>query len=252
MIAGHINISIKMATKVTKTTTTTEDPEVLQRARGFWEKYSRPIIIAGSVIILAIAGWYGYRELIVKPKEKKANELIYAAESIFDKMATVNGFSRDSAAIVINGSKELGVTGVLKISSEYSGTKSADRAEYIAGATYLHIKEFNKAIEHLKKFDGNGAHQVKSKAYIMLGHAYAELNKTEDALSNYKKAARVNAKDDITTADALFIAASYADASGNKSEAISLYNELKKDHPLYVSVKSGDVDKYLARLGILK
>jgi tetratricopeptide (TPR) repeat protein len=235
-----------------KVTTTTTDTEVLQRARGFWENNSRPIIIAGSVIILLIAGWYGYKEFIKKPKEKEANEAIFPAESLFDKMASTTGFNKDSSIIVLNGNKELGITGVLKVASEFSGTKAGNRAEYIAGATYLHLKEFPKAIDFLKEFDADGAHQVKSKAYLMLGHAYAEQNKTGDALDYYKKAASVNKKDEALTADALFVAASYADAIGKREEAIDLYTELKDNHPTYSSVRSGDVDKYLARLGILK
>jgi tetratricopeptide (TPR) repeat protein len=235
-----------------KVTTTTENTEIVHRARGFWEKNSRPIIIAGSVIILLIAGWYGYQEFIKKPKEKKANEAIFAAESLFDKMASQAGFNKDSSIIVLNGSKEMDVTGVLKVIKDYGGTDAGNRAEYIAGATYLHLKEFPKAIEHLKEFDANSAYQVKSKAYIMLGHAYAEQNKTDDALDYYKKAAAVNTKDESTTGDALFLAASYADASGKKKEAVDLYTELKNDYPNYLSVKSGDVDKYLARLGIFK
>ena len=234
------------------TTTTTDDSEIVHRARGFWENYSRPITIIGSIIIIAIAGWYGYKEYIVKPKEKKANEAIFAAESLFDKMASTAGFNKDSSVLVLNGSREMDITGVIKVINDYGGTKSANRAKYIAGATYLHLKDFPKAIQYLKDFDDDGAHQVKSKAYIMMGHAYAEQNKTDEALDSYKKAASVNTKDEGLSADALFLAASYAEANGKKQEAIDLYTKLKNNYPTYVSVKSGDVDKYLAKLGILK
>lgn len=235
-----------------KIITTTEDTEVVTRARGFWEDYSRPIIIFGTVIILSIAGWYAYQQFIKQPKEKKANEMIFAAESLFDKMASTTGFNKDSSILILNGSKEMDITGVLKVIKDFGGTKAGDRAEFIAGATYLNMKEFSKAIEHLKEFDANGAYQVKSKAYMLLGHAYAEQNKTDEALNNYKKAADVNTKDDAITADALYMAASYAEAVSKNSEAIELFNKLKSAYPAYNAVKSGDVDKYLARLGILK
>lgn len=234
-----------------KVIATTEN-EIVTRGRGFWENYSRAIIIAGSLIILLIAGWYGYKEFILKPKEKKANEAIFQAESLFDKMASSNGFNKDTSIFVLNGNRDMNVTGVIKVIRDYGGTKAGNRANYIAGATYLHLKEFPKAIKYLEEFDAEGAYQVKSKAYIMLGHAYAEQNKTADALEHYKKAAGVNTKDEGITADALFMAASYADAINNKKEAIDLYSRLKTDYPAYVSVKSGDIDKYLARLGILK
>ncbi len=110
----------------TKTTTTkhSENIDTVERARSFWEKYNRPIIIGGSIIILAIAAWYGYREFILEPKEKKANEMMFAAESLFEKMATTTGFTRDSSIFILNGNKDMDVTGVIKVIKDYSGTKA--------------------------------------------------------------------------------------------------------------------------------
>lgn len=222
-------------------------------SKNFWEKYSKPIIYIGGAFILAVGAWFGYRELIQKPKEIKANEMIFAAENLFDKMAT-SGFSKDSSVVVLNGGTlgEQNVTGVLKVISNYGGTGAGNRANYIAGATYLHLKEFDKAVRFLKDFDGNGASQVQSRAFLMIGHAYAEQNKTGEALEYYKKAANVNKKDEGITADALYMAASYADANGKAEDATQLFNELKNSFPLYNAVRSGEIDKYLARLGQLK
>lgn len=240
---------------VTDTTTSTDLDQTTtthHRPEGFWETYSKAIIVGGLVVIGLIAGWYAYQEFVKKPNEQKGNEMIFAAESLFDKMASVTGFNKDSSIFVLNGNSQAGITGVLKVIKEYGSTEAGNRARYIAGATYLHLKEFPKAVEHLKDFDADGAHQVESKAYLMLGHAYSEQNKTGEALTNYKKAADVNKKDDLTTADALLIAASYADAINKKEDAVDLYTRLKNDHPTSAAVKSGDVDKYLARLGIFK
>jgi len=244
-----------MAEKNIVTTTTTDTDQTkttLHRSDGFWEKYSKTIMAVGLGVIVSIAGWYAYQEFIKKPNERKANEMIFAAESLFDKMASATGFNKDSSIFVLNGNKEAGITGVLEVIKEYGSTEAGNRAKYIAGATYLHLKEFPKAIKNLKDFDAGGAHQVESKAYLMLGHAYSEQNKTGEALDYYKKAANVNKKDDLTTADALYVAASYADATDKKEEAIDLYTRLKNDHPNATPVKSGDVDKYLAKLGNFK
>lgn len=228
-----------------------ESRDVSEIAQGFWANYSKPIIYVGTAIILVIGGWFAYKQFVKLPQEKKANESIFMAENIFDKMAS-GGFNKDSAVIVLNGGVIEGtkVTGVLSVIKEYGGTAAGNRATFIAGATYLHIKEFDKAVKYLKDFNANGAHQIQSKAYILLGHAYAEQNKKEDALSYYKKAATLNEKDDVTTAEALLIAASYADAIDKKEDAISLYTKLRDNYPTNVSVRSGDVDKFLARLGV--
>lgn len=239
--------------KVVTTTTQTQTPDVLHKAKGFWDSYSKPIIYIGSALILAIVAWYGYQNFIMAPKEKKSSELIFPAEYLFDKMAST-GFNKDSVNIVLNGGNNSGmkVTGLLKIINNYNGTLASNRATYMAGASYLHIKEFDKAIKYLKQFDANGASQVESKAYLMLGHAYAEKKQTSNALNYYKKAGSVNEKDEIFSADALLIAAGYADATGKSRDAIELYQKLKDKYPTHTSVQNGEVDKYLARLGITK
>lgn len=238
---------------ITPTTTTTEATDVVTRAKGFWDKFSKPIIYIGSAIILIIGGWYAYQNFIVLPNEKKANEAIFHAENLFDKMASA-GFSKDSVSLVLNGGNNSGttITGILKVINQYGGTPAGNRARFIAGASYLHIKEFDKAIKYLKEFDGNGADQIQSKAYILLGHCYAEKKNTEDALNYYKKAATVNSKDESITPNALFLAASYAEVTGKSKEAIDLYKELKDKFPTNTSVTSGDVEKHLAVLGVFE
>jgi len=143
------------------------------------------------------------------------------------------------------------VTGLLKVISNFGGTNAANRAEYMTGAAYLQTGEFDKAIKHLKEFDANGAYQTDIKRDIMLGHAYAEQKKSDDALSYYKKAASVNEKDEAFTADALITAAGYAASLGKKQEAIDLYEKARDNYPAYPAVQSGEVDKYLASLGVV-
>jgi tetratricopeptide (TPR) repeat protein len=246
-------VKLKMMAEKRATTTVEETNLAVLRARSFWDKYSKPIIYAGSAIILIIAGWYGYLNFVKLPKEKKASEAIFPAETLFDKMASAS-FNKDSVNIVLNGGVNNGfpVTGLLKIINNYGGTNAGNRAKYMAGACYLHIKEYDKAIKYLKDFNDKGAYQVESRAYVLLGHAYAEKNNVNEALDYYKKAATVNEKDESITTDALMLAASYADAMGKSKEAIELYQKLKDKYPAYQSVKSGDVEKHLARLGILK
>ena len=220
--------------------------------RDFWTTYSKPVIYVGGALILLIGAWFGYRKLVKEPKEQKAAEMIFPAEFLFDKMA-VSGFNKDSVNIVLNGGMNDGmnITGILKIMNNYNGTDAANRATYMAGASYLHIKSFDKAIKYLKEFDSNGATQVDIKRNILLGHAYAELKKTDEALSAYKKAASINDKDEAFTADALIMAAAYAESVGKPKDAIELYQKAKDNYPATQAVQSGEVDKNLAKLGVL-
>lgn len=231
---------------------TAEKNEALEKAKGFWAKFSKPIIIVGSIIILFFGGFYIYKHFYKMPHDAEASEKIFAAERIFDKMATQTGFSKDSVNMVLNGDKANGVTGLLTILSKYDNTPSGNRAQYMTGACYLQLKDFDKAIKYLKEFDGNGADQIQSKAYIMLGHANAEKKKTDDALSYYKKAASVVTEDPNMAGEALFIAGMYAQSIGKTKDATDLFQEIKDKYPSSNRAMSGDADKYLARLGVTK
>ncbi len=221
--------------------------------KDFWSSYSKPIIYAGTAIILVLGAWFGYQKLVKEPKNLAASEAVFPAESLFDKMAAI-GFNKDSVNIVLNGGSNEGmkVTGLLSIMNKYSGTPAANRATYMTGAAYLQIGEFEKAIKYLKDFDANGATQIAIKANVMIGHAYAEQKKVDDALSYYKKAAAVNEKDDAYTADAILLAAGYAEANGKTKDAIALYEKARDNYAANPAVSNGDVEKHLAKLGVLK
>lgn len=235
-----------------KNAETTEAADVVERARGFWAAYSKRIIIVGSVIIAVLGGYLGYKHFISIPNENTANDLIFPAEKLFGTMASSSTYNKDTVNMVLNGDKANAVTGLLKVAGSYGGTKAGNRAQYMIGACYLQLKQFDKAIEHLKDFDANGATQIQSKAYILLGHAYSEQKKTDDALNYYKKAGSISGLDEGMAAEAMFIAGRYADAAGKSKEAIEIFQNLKDKYPANQHVSTGDVDKYLAYLGVTK
>ena len=225
---------------------------VVEKAKGFWAAYSKKIIIVGSVIIVLLGGYLGYKYFVQIPNEKEANDLVFPAEKLFGLMASSSSYNKDTVNMVLNGDKAAGVTGLLKIANSYGGTKSGNRAQYMIGACYLNLKQFDKAVKHLKDFDGNGATQVQSKAYILLGHAYAEQKKTDDALEYYKKAGNISDLDEGMASEALYMAGRYAEALGKAKDATGIFEKLKDKYPASQRVSSGDVDKYLASLGVTK
>ena len=237
---------------------TVEVNEAVERAKGFWAKFSKPIIYAGSAVILLVGGWYAYGFFIKAPKEQKASELIFPAEKLFGKMAAVSSFPKDTVGLVLNGGVVDGekITGLLSVISNYGGTASGNRAQYIVGAAYLQLKEFDKAIKYLKEFDGEGAEQIESAAFRMLGDAYAEQKKNDEALSYYKKAVDAAAsKDESTKFLSLSRAALFCDATGKTKEAIGFFQQIKDEiNPDFFRNNriDFDADKYLAKLGVLK
>lgn len=225
---------------------------VVAKAKGFWAAYGKKIMIVGSVVIVLLGGFIGYKKFIAEPKEREASDLIFPAEKLFGLVAGSSTYNKDTVNMILNGDKPNGVTGLLSIASKYGGTKSGNRAEYMIGACYLQLKQFDKAVKHLKEFDANDASQVQSKAYLLLGHAYAEQKKTDDALAYYKKAGSISGLDEAMATEAIYMAARYAEAMGKTKEAIELFQKLKDEYPASQRVGSGEVDKYLASLGVTK
>lgn len=210
---------------------------VIAKAKGFWEKYSKPLMIVSILLIVVVGGWYGYQHFVVKPKEEKAVEAMFRAEEYF---------RMDSLKLALNGDGQN--LGFEKIADKFSGTKTAELAKFYAGTCNLRLNNFDKAVKYLKDFSSS-SDLIQARAYKLLGDAYAEQGKNEEALSNYKKAGRHFAKDDANSPDYLFTAAYFADrVMKNKEEAISLYKELKEKFP--ASTQAVDADNYLAQLGV--
>lgn len=240
------------------TVETVEVNEALEKAKGFWAKFSKPVIYIGSAVIILIGGWYGYKNFVVLPKQQKASEMIFPAEKLFVSMTQSGSFTKDSVNVILNGGNLNGtvVNGLLKIISGYDGTPAANLAQYMTGACYLQLKEFDKATKYLKAFDGNGAGQIQSAAYRMLGDAYAEQKKNDEAYSSYKKAIdAASEKDESTRFQALSRAALFCNATGKNKEAIELFTQIKEEIStefLRGSNINFDADKYLAKLGVTK
>lgn len=236
-----------MADKEVQDKAQKKDVDVITRARGFWGKNSKPIIYISSAIILLAGGWLAYKYLVKLPKEEKANDAVFVVQKYFiDFSNAPDSLKTVKANIVLNG--DAGTPGALKFISKYDGTDAANLCHYYAGASYLFLKQFDKAITQLKDFSTD-ASQVKSRAYGMIGDSYSELKKNSDALDYYKKAAEVNEKDEFTSSEFLFRAGLFAETIGKKQEAIDLYKKIKTDYPL--TEKAANIDRYLARLGQL-
>ncbi len=210
---------------------------VIAKAKGFWDKYSKPLMIVSTLVILVIGGWYVYQNYFVKPKEAKAVEAMFRAEEYY---------RLDSVKLALNGDGQH--PGFVKIADQYSGTKAGKLASFYAGSCYLKLNEHEKAVKYLKKFDSE-SELVQARAYKLLGDAYADWGKNEDALSYYKKAGRHFEKDEANSAEYLFMAAYFADkVIKNTKEAIALYKEVKEKFPR--SQQAFDADNYLAQLGV--
>ncbi len=212
--------------------------DTLLKMQGFWQKFQKPVLIIVAAVVIIGGGWYGYNEYIQKPKEEKASDIMFNAQKYF---------SMDSSNLVLNGDGQN--KGVLYVINNFGGTKAANLAKYYAGVSYLKLGDFNNAVKFLKDFSTD-AKQIQLMAYGCLGDAYSELNKKDEAVENYKKAAATFEKDEANSAEYLFRAALLLETSGKTKEALDLYKDIKEKFPK--TEKGFQADKYIYRLSIEK
>jgi tetratricopeptide (TPR) repeat protein len=232
-----------MATEVKQKQVTGQTPDkqsdekVVDSARHFWERNSKFITYIGVGLVLIVGGWFVYSNYFVAPEEKKAEELIWRAQSYY---------KIDSFAKALNGDGQS--QGFLRVISRHGGTKAGNLAKFYAGSCYMELGDFNNAIKYLKDFSTDQP-ALKVRTNGLIGDAYSELGKKQEAIEYYTKAGSAWEGDDVNAPEYLFRAALLNQELGKNKEAIALLKQIKDKYP--GTPRSNDADKYLAKLGEL-
>jgi predicted negative regulator of RcsB-dependent stress response len=218
---------------------------VVERAKDFWERYNKPVMIICVVIILVGGGYLGYKKFYKEPREEKATDAIFRAEEYY-RNALMSQNPDSLIRLALNGGG--GFNGFLQIIKKYGGTDAANVAGFYAGDCYIMLNDNANAVKYLKDFS-TSSKLMQARAYKLLGDAYADQGRNKEAFDNYKKAAHHFPDDADNSSEYLFDAAYFAEkVLNNQKEAIELYKELKEK---YSNTAHGiEADKYLARLGV--
>ena len=230
--------SIDMQSTTAEVFNTLDD--TASKSEQWIEKNSKPLFYGLVIVIVLILGFLGYNKYVIEPQETAASNELSFPRKHFNEANTAAGSDIDSLL-------QLGLDGVdnkfgfLDISTEYNGTKAANIANYYAGVSYLKMKEYQKAIEYLSKFNSDDE-LLGPTALGAIGDAFADIDQAEDALDYYEKAA--NKKDnEFTTPLFLFKAGRTAMDLGQFSKAEKMFAKIKENYP---STDSGkDIDKYI-------
>jgi tetratricopeptide (TPR) repeat protein len=215
-----------------------DEKNPIAELQNVWDRYGKQASYVLLAVIVIVAGFFAYRNLVSEPNEKKATEAMFRAEQYY---------RLDSARLALNGDNIN--AGFIKVIARYGGTKAANLASFYAGSCYLKLGDYNNAIKYLKDFS-TPVQQLQERDYGLLGDAYSELNRKEEAAVQYKKAGTFFEKDELLSPEYLFRSGYLYESMGKTQDAIAMYRLIKEKYP--TSQRGADIDKYLARLGVIQ
>lgn len=213
------------------------------KSEAFFEKNKK--IISGAIIavIVIVAAVICYNQFIGGPRQEKASTALARGQEYFNADQFDKALNGDGA----------GYTGFVKIASDYGSTDAGNLANLYAGLCYANLGKWAEAEKSLDAFSSKGDQMISPAAEAALGDAYAHLNKLDDAVSAFKKAASMaDSKADDDTNNSLspvFLikAGEILESQNKKADALSIYQDVKKKYVNSMLVQSGEIDKYIER-----
>jgi tetratricopeptide (TPR) repeat protein len=226
----------KMAKKKAQHADNLEELEsALTRTEQFIEDNQKIITYVVGAVILVVAAYLGFNKFYLQPKEKEALSQMFMAVDYFEK---------DSFNLAVNGDGNY--LGFLDIIDDYGITKSANRAKYYTGISYLHLGQYEDALEYLNDFKTDDL-LLGPVTEGAKGDAYLELGQNDKALSQYKKAYQLT-DNELTTPVYMMKAANLLESMDELEDALTIYKNIKEKYPK--STEGTQADRYIARVEI--
>lgn len=209
------------------------------KTEAWLEKNQKKVLgIIGVIAAIVVIGLV-YQNFINTPKEKEAMNDMFQAQLYFEK--AVNGEDSDeNYSLALNGGD--GQFGFIDIMQNYNRTKAGNLANYYAGMSYLHTKDYKNAITYLDKFKSKDE-LLAPLATGAIGDAFVQLEQYKEALDYYEKAA--NMRDNVLITPVYLLKAGTIALELDKASLAKKYLEkLVEDYP-----NSKEAEKGLTYLG---
>jgi tetratricopeptide (TPR) repeat protein len=192
--------------------------------------------LIGLVVIVIVVGLGWLSKLYLGKRNDEAQSQMFQAERYLEL---------DSLKLALNGDGNY--LGFLDIAKNYKRTNSGNLARYSAGICYLHLGDYNNAIEFLNKYTKKDK-VIGSLAIGATGDAYVELGNLEKGASKYIEAADY-ARNSFNTPLFLMKAGELYELAGKLPEALKLYERIETQYP--ESTEGTTIEKYIARVKLL-
>lgn len=220
--------------------------ESLSKSEVFFEKYKKIIIIAVVAVILIIAGIALYKVYVSAPREDKASTELAKAQEYFNMEQFDKALNGDGT----------GFGGLTKIITDYGSTDAGNLANLYAGLCYANLNKWNEAVKFLDNYSPADDSMISPAAEAALGNAYAHINRLDKAVSCLKKAAKMadnslsEGINNSLSPTFLLQAGQILESQGKYTDALKLYQDIKKNYVNAAIVQNGDIDKYIERASL--
>ena len=213
--------------------------ETASKSEQWIEKNSKPLFYSLVGIVVIFLAFLSYNKYVVEPNELEASNELAFPRKYFDEAATAGSGIDSLLNLGLEGAD--GKYGFVDIASSYSGTDAGNLANYYAGASYLQMKQYDKAIEYLSKFDSDDE-MLGPVALGAIGDAFSDINQPEDAIEYYEKAANKK-ENEFTTPLFLYKAGQTAMSLKQYSKAEKLFTQIKTKYSK--SDQGKDIEKFI-------
>lgn len=199
----------------------------MDKAELFMDKNKKQLYYVLGAVLIVVGAFVAYRFWYIPGQEEEARNLAYY---------TFLNFEKDSLDKAVKGgekvrgaeNKTITTVGLQRIIDDYGSTKTGNVAKYELGCVYMRQGKFQQAIEQLEDFKSDDM-IISAIALGAIGDCNMELNKTEEAVKFYLKAADKNSNS--FTSPIYLKKAGIAYESQNKyDEAVKVYERIQREY----------------------
>jgi tetratricopeptide (TPR) repeat protein len=209
--------------------------ETLTKTEQFLEQNYKSLLI-GLGVVVVIVGLFWLAKIYMNKRNDEAQSQMYQAERYLEM---------DSLKLALNGDGNY--LGFLDIINDYKFTNTGNLARYSAGICYLHLGQFQDAIDFLEKYTKKDK-VIGSLAIGATGDAYVELGDLDKGVAKYIEAADF-AGNSFNSPLFLMKAGEIYELNGKYDEALKTYERIQNEYP--ESTEGLAAEKYIARVRLL-
>lgn len=205
--------------------------ETVSKTEKFFNENKKTVWGAVCAVLVVALCFFAYHSFYYAPKHAESLEQMYPAEA---------AFAAGNYELALNGDGNN--PGFMQIMEDY-GNVASKIVYFYAGICELQAGRWQEAADYLTKYKGSDR-IMNGRALCCLGDAYVGLEKYEDAVKCYNKAAK--ASDNLFSAAYLLKAGQVYEQLGNDAKALECYKTIKDQYPQ--SMEGYGIDKYISRI----